>query len=520
MIRGAVLVALAVAFCQLAVDAAEPAPPMAAIGAPLPGEAERASLVRPSTFVAIFRVPRADTVLYVAARLYVHDLAVVVVGPGTERRTFIATDDLPGHMLGVQLPTDAWAADRLELRATTVSNLGAPYLLAAEDVAAIGWRTWSYDVLFGIFAAMASVFGALALIRRRLIGWYAAAMAGEAGLFISYLGVERPPPEISQPLNVVWQALVFAGLTGFALAYVRRAHLPRAVTLAAWLLVLVTVSLLAGLAVLQDFWPIGDGVEQALIGALMLFNVALGVVAIRRRIDGAWFFFAGTVAAAGGFGATFLPGALGTPLHDAANVGGALEALLLALAIVAPPRGDGARIGSRYDVDGLTGIANRAVLDARLGKSGVDRRNGGRIAAAVLLDVDRFRAYNDTYGHAAGDDALRRIAAVVAQSSGPGDLAGRYDDDRFLVLLGDADLTAAKRAGAELAGAIAALGIAHGAVPSKRLSVSVGVASIVVRDGDPMELIRRVTAALYLAKTMGRNRVVADEAAFPVTTAR
>jgi PleD family two-component response regulator len=71
-----------------------------------------------------------------------------------------------------------------------------------------------------------------------------------------------------------------------------------------------------------------------------------------------------------------------------------------------------------------------------------------------------------------------------------------------------------------LVGAVAALGIAHGAVPSKRLSVSIGVASIAVGNGDRTELIRRATAALYLAKTMGRNRVVADEPGVAAISAR
>lgn len=519
MIRGAVLVALVTGFLPRAVAAAEPPPPVAQIGAPLPGDVGRASLVRPAVFTAVFRAPRTDTALYVAAR-YVRDLSVVVVGPGAERRTFVATDDLPGHLLGVQLPADAPAADRLEVRATTVSAQGAPFLLSAEELAEIGWSTWSYDVLFGLFAALAILFGTLALIqRRRLHGWYAAAMAGEAGLLVSYLGIARPSPELGQAITAVSQALVFAGLTGFALAYVRRAHVPRPLAIAVWVLVLIDVAMLAGFDVLQDDWPVSGMVEQWPIAALLLVHVVLGVVAIGSRIEGGRFFLAGTAAAAAGFGASFLPSAQGTPWQDATTYGAGLEALLLGVAIAAVPRGDRARIGSRDDVDGLTGIANRAALDRWLAQHGAAR--GSRTAAAVLLDVDRFRAYNDTYGHAAGDDALRQVGAVVAQgSTGPGDLGGRYGDNQFLLLLDGADLTSAKRAGAELVAAVAALAIAHGAVPSKRLSVSIGVASVTLGPGDRMELLRRATGALYLAKTLGRNRVVADESAASALSAR
>jgi diguanylate cyclase (GGDEF)-like protein len=516
MNRGAILVALVAVSFPLAAGAAEPQPPIAPILAPLPGDVELASILRPAEYVSVFRVPHVDTALYIAAPWYVRDLTVVVVGPGTERRTFIATDDLPGHVLGLRLPSDAWSADRVELRATTVSALGAPYLIDADDLAVGGWHFWWYEALFGLFAALALVFGTLALAqRRRLFGWYAAAMAGQAGLMTPWLGIARPPPEISQPLHAAWQALAFVGLMGFALGYVQRANLPRVVTRAAWALALIGVVLVALGDVLQDFWT-ADTFEETCIALLMLSEVALGAIAIRRRIDGAWFFFAGTAFEAVTFTlafiASFVPGDLAARLQDPAIGARGIEGLLLALAIIVPLRGDRARIGSRQDVDGLTGIANRDALDAWLAQSGTGSARGSRTAAAVLLDVDRFRAYNDTYGHAAGDDALRRVAAAVAHGGwGPDDLAGRYGDDQFLVLLGAADLTAVKRAGAELVGAVAALEIAHGAVPSKRLSVSIGVASIVTGPGDRIELIRRASAALYLAKTMGRNRVVADE---------
>jgi diguanylate cyclase (GGDEF)-like protein len=521
MIRGAVVLALAAVFIPCSVGAASAAgtqPPVAQILAPLPGDVERASLVHPADFVAAFRVPHIDTALYIVAPWYVSDLTVTIVGPGHEQRTLIATDDLPGRVLGVRLPSDAWSADRLELRATTVSDLVAPYLIDADDLAIVGWQYWWYAALFGLFVALVVVFGTVALIRRRrMLGWFAAAMAGQAGLLVPWLGIVRPPPQVSQPLHAVCEVLVLAALTGLALRYVQRARLPRAVPLAAWALVLIAAAMLVTGDVLQDFWTdTADKLEEGTIAVLMLFVAALGVVAVRLRVEGAWFFLAGTAVAAACFIAYVVTGFAPT-LRDPLMVSHGVEAILLALAIVMPPRGDRARIGSRDDVDGLTGIANRAALDAWLAQAGRERRHASHSTAAVLLDLDRFRAYNETYGHAAGDDALRRVAALVARSAGGGDLAGRYGNDQFLLLLGASDLTAAKRVGAELANAVATLAIAHGAAASKRLSVSVGVASSVVRHGDRSELIRRVTAALYVAKTMGRNRVVADEAAAPVS---
>ena len=513
MTRAAVVVALAAAVLPLAARADSP-PPVAQLHASLPGDVQPAWLLHPSVYVAVFRIPPTDSTLSIVAPPYVRDLTVVVDGPGAERRTFVATDDLPGHLLGVRLPPDAAAARRIELRATTISEYGAPYLVEADDLAAFAFRAWSSDALFGVFVTLALVFGILALRRRRrLFAWYAAATAGQAGLLIPLLGVVRASPEINQLLHAVLQTLVFAALIGFALTFVRRVELPRNLVRLAWALVVLDGAITFGVDVLLDYWFVPIPLVDLAIAALMLVPVALGVLALRRRVDGADFFTAGSALTAFSYCLPLLPGAFSGALRDAPVAGAGLGAMLLALAIVAPPRGDRARIGSRQDVDGLTGIANRSALDAWLARDVPGRpRDNQTAVAAILLDVDRFRSFNDTYGHAAGDDALRRIAVVVGRSAARADdLVGRYADDQFLLLLYGSDLTAARRIADDVTRAIAALGISHGAVPSKRLSVSAGVASVTLERGDRMDLIRRATAALYLAKTMGRNRVVADE---------
>jgi diguanylate cyclase (GGDEF)-like protein len=84
-----------------------------------------------------------------------------------------------------------------------------------------------------------------------------------------------------------------------------------------------------------------------------------------------------------------------------------------------------------------------------------------------------------------------------------------------VVLLPRTDLPGAQRVAEMMRAAVAALGIAHGAVPAKRLSLSIGVASLVPdAESPPDDLLRRAATALYIAKTMGRNRIVADE---PIT---
>lgn len=494
---------------------ADSPPPVAQLLVPLPGDVQPASLLRPSVYVAVFRVPHTDAALsIVAPPAYVRDFLVVVDGPGAERRTFVATDDVPGHLLGVRLPADAADASRIELRASTVSEYGAPYVVGSDDLAAFGWSTWPFEALFGVFLALACVFAVLALARRRkLFAWYAAAAAGQAVLQIPSLGVVRPPPEITQLLHTCAQTLVLAALTGFALTFVRRVELSRTSIRTAWALVALAGVVTLGNDVLQDFWFVPDRIGGVLVVLPLLVPIWLGILALRRAVDGAPFFLAGAIATAAGFIAAEPSGSVGAALRDASVIASALGAMLLALAVIVPPRGDRARIGSRQDVDGLTGVANRAALDAWIARDEPGKpRDNQTTVAAILLDVDRFRSFNETYGHAAGDDALRRIAAVVGRGAARADdLTGRYADDQFLVLLYGTDPPAARRIADDLVRAVGGLGIAHGGVPSKRLSVSVGVASVRLDRSDRMELIRRSTAALYLAKTMGRNRVVADE---------
>lgn len=520
--RAVALVALAVAFLPPAwCRAADADLPTAVIGAPLPGEAPAASLLRPSTMRATFRVARDDTALYVGTTWFVRDLSVTVVGPGPRRQTIVATTDLPGHTLGLRLPTDAWAADRLELQATTVSTVAPPYLLSAEQLARIGWRNWSYAALFGLFASLAVVFGLLALrVRSRVAGVFAAVMAAKAALAIPWLGIVRPAPEISQPLHAVLQSLALAGLMLFAQTYFAGTRLPPLAVRAAWALVLFNVIAVCGGDVLQDLWIMPDLLTQALLIALYLAYIALGVLALRRRADGAWLYIAANAAAALGV-LVADSGSIGSPVvQSAAMLGSAAQALCLAFALTLRVRGEGRGRGeiARWTrLDGLTGLTNRTALDASVATGWERSRLGHAPLGAVLIDLDHFKSFNETYGHLAGDDALRRIGAALADAVVRfDDVAGRFAGDKFLVLLANTDLAGAHHVAETIRLAVAALDIAHGGVPARRLSVSAGAASVVAAyPGDGSALVRRVETALYIAKTMGRNRVVADEPIAP-----
>jgi diguanylate cyclase (GGDEF)-like protein len=157
--------------------------------------------------------------------------------------------------------------------------------------------------------------------------------------------------------------------------------------------------------------------------------------------------------------------------------------------------------------DTLTGLPNRRRFDEEFARIfGSSVRRGGRLAVAIA-DIDRFKRYNDAFGHQAGDEALHAIAQAIGTSvDRSGDLAARYGGEEFVVLLEDSELDGAVAVAERIRGAVLAAGIRapHGGP----LSVSVGVA--VRYAGDTQDdLLRHADEALYRAKERGRNRVVA-----------
>jgi diguanylate cyclase (GGDEF)-like protein len=127
-----------------------------------------------------------------------------------------------------------------------------------------------------------------------------------------------------------------------------------------------------------------------------------------------------------------------------------------------------------------------------------------------MVDVDKFKAYNDRYGHIAGDACLRRVAEQLSAHARDGmDLVARYGGEEFAIILPGADFTTTFEAAERLRAAVAALREQHDGVPEGIVTVSVGVASLVPSAGAAGEqLIALADARLYEAKRSGRNRVV------------
>ena len=134
------------------------------------------------------------------------------------------------------------------------------------------------------------------------------------------------------------------------------------------------------------------------------------------------------------------------------------------------------------------------------------------LAPLLLIDIDFFKAYNDTYGHLAGDACLKRVASVLRSSAkGYEDFVARYGGEEFVVLLPDTGLDAATVMGERLRGAIESEGLEHAGTPdgSTQVTVSVGVASAVAsEETTPGDLIRAADTCLYRAKAASRNCVV------------
>jgi diguanylate cyclase (GGDEF)-like protein len=166
-------------------------------------------------------------------------------------------------------------------------------------------------------------------------------------------------------------------------------------------------------------------------------------------------------------------------------------------------------------LDGLTGISNRRSFDESLEQEWRRSVRNQLPLSLVLIDIDFFKAYNDTYGHQMGDECLKRVANVLSNTvNRPGDLIARYGGEEFVVVLPDTDEEGAIVIGEKLRAWVEGLGIEHTkSLVSKYVTISLGIATTIPRqDSSPAVLIAAADQALYQAKQGGRNRVKSSNA--------
>jgi hemerythrin len=162
--------------------------------------------------------------------------------------------------------------------------------------------------------------------------------------------------------------------------------------------------------------------------------------------------------------------------------------------------------------DGLLGIANRQCFDNALEQEWRRARRERKPLGLLMLDVDHFKRYNDTYGHPAGDRCLQSIAgAAVAAVRRPGDLVARYGGEELVVLLPDTAAEGVRTVGLNIIAALAELRLPHAASPvAEYVTVSIGAATTTPdAHGQAARLIAAADRALYAGKEAGRNRVCA-----------
>jgi diguanylate cyclase len=157
--------------------------------------------------------------------------------------------------------------------------------------------------------------------------------------------------------------------------------------------------------------------------------------------------------------------------------------------------------------DELTGLVNRRHMSLLLEQERQRSARSGRLFSVAMVDIDHFKAVNDHYGHAVGDDVLRSIARQMPQALRSTDMVARWGGEEFVVLLAESPLGTARIGLERLRGRIAATPMAHLSGVPIRVTVSAGLTEHIA--GEPvMVALERADRALYEAKSQGRNRTV------------
>ncbi len=160
--------------------------------------------------------------------------------------------------------------------------------------------------------------------------------------------------------------------------------------------------------------------------------------------------------------------------------------------------------------DSLTALCNRKAFDTEIARLARQAQTDGLRYCMVMMDIDHFKVFNDTYGHQVGDDVLRVVGRTLGQGVRSGDMAARYGGEEFAILLPQTELPVALKLANMLRATIEGMSLTRRKSGDKlsRITLSGGVAEMAAGES-PDALVARADAALYQAKSRGRNRIEA-----------
>jgi diguanylate cyclase (GGDEF)-like protein len=274
---------------------------------------------------------------------------------------------------------------------------------------------------------------------------------------------------------------------------------------------LLDVTLVSG--VLAVLLVLGQPLSAA--GAVVAFSLYfLAIAASALRFDARICVATGAAAVTEYVGITIAARAAGPELV-AASAPVARLALLAAAALLATVLVWRTReLQTLSARDKLTGVLNRAIFDDLLHDATLRARRYGRPLSILMLDVDEFKHFNDTWGHAAGDEALKAVAAAIKQSVRQGEIVARYGGDEFVVLFPETRPDTAVSRGEKIRMRVPPIVAGgRGREQTVPVTISAGVASLPADGIDGFEVLNQADMRLYEAKHAGRNAVVGPAAA-------
>lgn len=172
------------------------------------------------------------------------------------------------------------------------------------------------------------------------------------------------------------------------------------------------------------------------------------------------------------------------------------------------------RVENLAATDGLTGLFNRRYFESALTRELSRADRSGTAFALLLLDIDHFKSFNDTYGHAMGDLVLKKVATTLRRCLRQADVLARFGGEEFVVLLPQVSSDGAVDSAERIRASLERSGI-HPGGPRKRVTMSIGLAMFPEHGESAESLLRAADEALYAAKERGRNCVVRAEVAAP-----